>query len=115
MVIANPNLALKHLHKRRSDTVGEEKLAGRVTKIYLQEFAPKTFAAFNSWEKKSRAIVPLYVGDIKSFEDEGEVVEKIVRFDKKNSAQLFSWIYQQFTGKKLGATLIQRFFQKMNG
>ena len=115
ILISNPDLALKHLHKRRPDTAGHDNLSSNISKVYLQEFAPKTFSLFNSWEKKKRAIVPLNVGDIKLFEEGEETYERIVRFDKTNSAQVFAWIYAQFTGRKLGATFLQRLFRKMNG
>ncbi|WP_147127188.1 hypothetical protein [Shimia ponticola] len=114
VVIANPSLALHRLHQRRTDTVGLDVLTGGLTKIYLQEFAPKTFAIYNSWRKEKRAITPLHVGDIRAFEEGEKTVERIVRFDKRNSSQIFSWIYRQFTGKRLGPGTLARIFRQMN-
>jgi len=114
VLISNPNLALKHLQKKRPDMIGQDKLSGNISKVYLQEFAPKTFSIYNSWEKNKRAIVPFYVGDIKTVVDEGESYDQITRFDKANAAHVFAWIYKQFTGKKLGQTFLQRLVRKMS-
>lgn len=114
ILIANPHLALKRLHRRRPDTAGQNKLSGNISKIYLKEFAPKTSALFNSWNKKKRAIVPLHVGDIKTYYEDEMPYERIVRFDTTNSAQVFAWIYKQFTGRRLGATFMQRVLRKLN-
>lgn len=114
IVIANPDRALHHLHRRVPSTTGQEKLEGRLLLTYLKEFAPKTFAAYNTWEKKKRWILPLYVGKIEEFGSGEDAYEKIIRFDKRNASQLFAWLYLQFTGKRLGATFIQRIFRKLN-
>ena len=115
VVIANPELALRRLHKRKPETAGQDRMGGKLALIYLQEFAPKTFSIYNGWNKSKRAISPFHVGEIRSSEENGETVERIVRFHEKNANQIFSWIYGQFTGKKLGRTLLQRLFKKMNG
>jgi hypothetical protein len=115
VVIANPDLALSRLHNRRPDTAGQDTLGGKMSMVYLQEFAPKTYAIFNGWEKSKRAISPFYVGDIKSTETQDEVLERIVRFEDRNASQIFAWAYHQFTGRKLGRTRIQQWVKKLGG
>ncbi|MCY4306497.1 MAG: hypothetical protein OXC62_17230 [Aestuariivita sp.] len=115
VLIANPDLALQHLHKRRPDTQGYTRLSGNILKIYLKEFTPKTHAIYQSWSKKKRAILPFRVGEIETRQENGETYERILRFDPQNAAQFFTWIYRQFTGRKLGPRLISRVIRWLNG
>lgn len=114
VIIANPSLALARLHKRRPETKGQDRLGGKLSLLYLQEFAPQTFAIYNGWSKSKRAISPLYVGEIEKNYDNDELVERISQFDNRNSSQVFGWIYYQFTGRKLGRSLMQRLFKMIN-
>lgn len=116
IIIANPELALKRLHKRRPDTKGQDDLSrNKLALIYLQEFAPKTFSMYNGWAQKKRSISPFYVGDIETTETEDASIERIVRFDNKDARQIFKWMYHQFTGKSLGRTMLQKIIKKMSG
>ena len=115
VLIANPDLALQRLHKRRPDTQGHEKLSGNILKLYLKEFAPKTHSMYNSWPKRRRAILPFRVGEIETRREGGETRERITRFNKRNSVQFFAWMYHQFTGRKLGPGFIRRLIRWLNG
>ena len=114
VIVANPALALSHLHKRRAETRGQKRLDSKLAILYLQVFAPKTFAIFNGWTKSKRAIIPFYVGQIERIEQGQLAGERIVQFDNRNASQMFGWIYYQFTGRKLGRSLLQRLFRKLN-
>jgi len=115
VLIANPDLALRRLHKRRPDLQGYDTLAGKVLKTYLKEFAPKTHSLYSSWPKRRRAILAFRVGKIETRQEDGKTHERIVQFKKTNAAQFFAWMYQQFTGRKLGLGPLRRLFRWLNG
>lgn len=114
VIVANPDLALHRLHKRRPDTVGQTRLDGKLAVMYLQIFAPRTFAIFNGWTKAKRAISPFYVGEIEQLERGQDALERIVDFDRRNASQVFGWVYRQFTGRKLGHSWLKRIFRNIN-
>jgi len=115
ILIANPDLALKRLHKRLPDTRVSDRLSGDLLKVYLKEFAPKTHSIYSSWRKESRAILPFRVGEIQTSRQGDETYEQIKLFDKTNSRQFFRWMYRQFTRRELGDGFIQRLFRWLNG
>lgn len=111
VIIANPKLALSHLQKRRPDMNVHSELTGSICSEYLKVFAPKTHAVFKSWNPKKRAITPLYVGEIETFEDANNMtLERIKVYNDTHVKGIFAWAYSQFTGKRLGPKWWQRWF-----
>ena len=112
VIIANPKLALAHLQKKRPDMSVHSELTGSICSEYLKVFAPKAHAIFKSWNPKKRAISSLYVGEIETFEDaDNMTLERITVYSDTHAKRIFSWIYTQFTGKKLGPKWWQRWFR----
>lgn len=112
VIVANPDLALRHLHDKRPDMIGQKRLDGKLAIMYLQAFAPRTFAIFNSWLKSKRAITPFYIGKLEKLD--GFDKERITKFNNRNASQVFGWMYRQTTGRKLGLSFVQRLFRTFN-
>jgi hypothetical protein len=105
LIVSKPASALEYLKKYRSGYHDEPELKGELCEVFIREFAPATYRIYYNWPNSKRKMISrFYVGETELRTHE----TRLVRPDYRSAEVIFAWLYEQFTGRKLGPTLLQR-------
>lgn len=114
VIVSNPEKSIEKLRKY-GDAEGRTdylEINDASLNAYVDTFAPETYQALKDWPDKKRTLLTcLEIGEIKR--EGGEQILEDPDF--RDIDYIYSWVYNQFTGKKLGPTMFQRLFGGMSG
>jgi hypothetical protein len=80
-------------------------LRGETIEQFVDLIAPATYRMYYNWPNRKRKMLGrFYIGDVEV--DAGG--QKLVRPDYRSAENVFGWIYEQFTGRRLGPNPLQR-------
>ncbi len=114
LAIANPETAALRLRKYWSESRGVDPDPESVTMVaFAETFLPGASSMLKAWDAKRRGIIlPFSVGRLKRVVQDGRSVSLIAEPSFRHSKALYYWLYQHFTGRRLGPGLVHRAWKK---
>ncbi|MEX0730385.1 MAG: hypothetical protein WED00_00125 [Aquisalimonadaceae bacterium] len=108
LLISKPDTALYMLKREKPGFRHYAELRGDLCEDYIETFLPATYNVLDSWPNQGRVqIMTLHLGEV--VQEGGE--PRIVKHDHRDIEKIFSWIYTQFTGARLGPKWWQKALQ----
>lgn len=114
IIVVNPEKSMEKL-RQFGDAEGRKnymEINDAALHTYVDAFAGESYQALTDWPDKKRTLLTcLEIGEIKR--ERGEQILEDPDFG--DIEEIYRWIYNQFTGKRLGPTLLQRIFGAVSG
>ncbi len=113
VVISKPKESLARLqtYGTPDGCMAYDKLDADALMGYLNRFCGETYQIWATWPKESQTLLaPLRLGEIELSEGSPRLVSP----DFSDIEQIFFWVFEQFTGKQPGPTLVQRLLGKVD-
>lgn len=105
IIVSKPDDALTTLKKMRSGYDHVADLRGDYIEDFVESFAKSTYRIWYDWPNPKRKMISrMYLGEIG--DHNGEM--RLLHPHYQSVRNIFDWIYNQFTGKKLGPTFWQK-------
>jgi len=107
IVVSKPDIAMERLRSSTGNYAAHDELRGEVIEDFVEEFASQLYREFYDWPEKRRVISRFYIGEVLSDEKGAFIADPSF----ESAENLFGWLYEQFTGRRLGPGPLGRFWK----